>query len=133
MSENLRQNSVILLVDECAETNVFIKNWLESKNVSMRETVDIFDVLDEISDFTMEKCPDVFMLPMSSSADDDFAKIEETIEMFSDLQNVTVTRLLSNGENESVGDYNGQQFAGTEANLNLLFPTLSRTANTGLL
>ena len=96
----------------------------------MRETPDIFDVLDEISDFTMQKCPDVFILPVSSPAGDDFKKIEELVQIYSDSANVLVATVSGENKGET---HTVPHFAGTEANLNALLPSLSRTATAGIL
>ena len=95
----------------------------------MRETLDIFDVLDEISDFTMQKCPDVFMLAVNSPTGDDFSKIEELVQVYSDSNNVSVATVSGESKGEM---YSAQEFAGTEANLNALLPPLARTTAAGI-
>lgn len=130
MRKNRQRHPIILLVDECAEKNSFIKNWLELNDFSTRQTIDIFDVLDEIADFTMQKCPDVFMLPVNSPRGEDFNKIEELVQIYSDSNKILVATVSDENEGKT---YNVQQFAGTEANLNALLPALSRTATAAVL
>jgi hypothetical protein len=123
---NKSKQPVILVVEEFGKEYGFIKNWLETNNFSMRETADIFEVLDEISDFTMRGCPDVFMLRGNSDTSD-FAKINELIQAFSDSSDILVT-CVSNEEKSADGVSVPQKLSKTEANLNALLPVLSRAA-----
>jgi hypothetical protein len=111
---------VILVVGECGKEYGFIKNWLESNNYSTRETADVFEVLDEISDFTLRQCPDVFMLQVNSRFSDfDFNKINDLVRTFSDSSNILVAS-VSCEEKSADGVNISQQFSKTEANLNAL-------------
>lgn len=123
---NKSKQPVILVVEEFGKEYSFIKNWLESNNLSTRETADIFEVLDEISDFTMRGCPDVFMLRGNSDTSD-FAKINELIQAFSDSSDILVT-CVSSEEKSADGVSVLQKLSKTEAKLNALLPALSRAA-----
>ncbi|MDQ3130454.1 MAG: hypothetical protein M3Q99_06805 [Acidobacteriota bacterium] len=125
MREKSRQ-PVILLVGDCGKEYDFIKNWLESNEFSTRETADVYEVLDEISDFTVRRCPDVFMLQATSQSGD-FNEINELVQTFSDCSDILVACV--SGEEKSADSKNtSQPFSKTEANLNALLPALSRAA-----
>ena len=109
---------VILVVGECGKEYGFIKNWLESNNYSTRETADVFEVLDEISDFTLRQCPDVFMLRVNSRFND-FNKINDLVQTFSDSSNILVAS-VSCEEKSADGVNISHLFSKTEANLNAL-------------
>ena len=129
MKEKSKQ-PIILLVGEYGKENGFIKNWLESNNFSTREAVDVFEVLDEISDFTVRECPDIFMLQVKSQAAD-FDKINDLVQTFSDSSDILVASVSSKDGfiNEKNNEKNiSHRFSGVEANLNALLPALSRSA-----
>ena len=124
---NKSKQPVILIVEEFGKEYSFIKNWLESNNLSTRETADIFEVLDEISDFTVRCCPDVFMLRGGSDTSE-FSKINELVQAFSDSSNILVN-CFSNEEKSADGLNVSQRFSKTEARLNaLLLPEFSNAA-----
>ncbi len=130
MRANIKK-PVILVVGQSVKEYGFVKNWLESKDYSTRETTDVYEVLDEISDFTVRRCPDVFMLQMNSQSGN-FDEISELIQTFSDSPDILIARVF--GEEKSAdGDGSFQTFVKTEATLNALLPSLSRAATTNIL
>jgi hypothetical protein len=119
MKQKVNHQSVILLVEECSKENVLIKNWLESNNFSTRETKNIYDALDEISDFTVDHCPDVFMLPVSSPVND-FATIEELVQIYSESGDIFVTT-FSDADGVGVNrDAFSRQFSSAKTNIDVL-------------
>ncbi len=133
MREN-NKKPVILVVGESVKEYGFIKNWLASNEYSTRETADVFEVLDEISDFTVRCCPDVFMLQTTSQFGDcnEINEINELVQTFSDCSDILVA-CVSGEEKSADGKDISQPFSKTEANLNALLPALSlAAANNGL-
>ena len=119
MKQKYNHQSVILLVEKSSNENVQIKNWLESNNFSTRETANIYDALDEISDFTVDRCPNVFMLPVGSPAND-FATIEELVETYSETGDILVTT-FSDADGVGVNrDAFSRQFSNLKTNVNVL-------------
>ena len=117
MKQKVNHQSVILLVEECSKENVLIKDWLESNNFSTREATNVYDALDEISDFTVDHCPDVFMLPVSSPAND-FATIEELVQIYSESGDILVTT-FSDADGVGVNrDAFNRQFSDTKTDVN---------------
>lgn len=131
MKQKVNHQSVILLVEECSKENVLIKNWLESNNFSTRETKNIYDALDEISDFTVDHCPDVFMLPVSSPVND-FATIEELVQIYSESGDIFVTT-FSDADGIGVNrDAFSQQFSNAKTNIDVLLRAAVAPANNRL-
>ncbi len=133
MREN-NKKPVILVVGESVKEYGFIKNWLASNEYSTRETADVFEVLDEISDFTVRCCPDVFMLQTTSQSGDcnEINEINELVQTFSDCSDILVA-CVSGEEKSADGKDISQPFSKTEANLNALLPALSRAAANNIL
>jgi CheY-like chemotaxis protein len=64
--------SVILLIDGKAANICFVKEWFKKSRFLTCETRHISQALEEISDFTVRRRPDVILLEVDSLADDFF-------------------------------------------------------------
>lgn len=70
MRHETTHQPVILLIDANPTTdNKFIKRWFEKSRFLTCEKTDIFEVLEEISDFTKSERPDVILLEVESITD----------------------------------------------------------------
>jgi CheY-like chemotaxis protein len=70
MRHETTHQPVILLIDGSpAADNTFIKRWFEKSRFLTCETNDVFQALEEISDFTMVQRPDVILLEVESMTD----------------------------------------------------------------
>lgn len=70
MRHETTHQPVILLIDANPATdNKFIKRWFEKSRFLTCERTDVFEVLEEISDFTMPQRPDVILLEVESMTD----------------------------------------------------------------
>jgi CheY-like chemotaxis protein len=125
MKQKTKQQPIILLIENYAEENSFIKNWLELNNLTTRETADVFDALEEITDFTVRRCADVFMMPVETSLDKDLARVKALVDAFSETDKIAVMSV--SGRNRAAQN-SSRRFAATEANLNALLPGLANTA-----
>ena len=69
-------NPVLLLVDGDRNFEFeAVKKWLGGRDVVFYEAADVFDAADELCDFTVEKSPDLILIPVSPShCDAEFAK-----------------------------------------------------------
>ncbi len=56
--EYTHQSVIILLEVGAAADNRFVKQWFRKSRFVTGETSDIFQALEEISDFTVCRCPD---------------------------------------------------------------------------
>jgi DNA-binding response OmpR family regulator len=61
---------VILVVGEDGRKDALIRDWCENSRFKIVETMNIFEALEEASDFTIEKCPDVIILETGSFQSD---------------------------------------------------------------
>ena len=68
--ETTHQPVILLLDGSPSADNKFIKRWFEKSRFLTCEATDIFDALEEISDFTMSQRPDVVLLEVASMPDD---------------------------------------------------------------
>ena len=118
MKRNVKQHPIILLVGKSSKENDLIKSLLESENYFTRETANIFDALDEISDFTAANCPDVFMLPVSSPVSD-FETIKELVEVYSENGEILVTTFSDTYDADSGGSFfSSPQISGIKTSVN---------------
>jgi hypothetical protein len=70
MRHETTHQPVILLIDGSPTAdNKFIKRWFEKSRFLTCEKSDVFEVLEEISDFTTLERPDVILLEVESMSD----------------------------------------------------------------
>lgn len=68
MANKSYQQPIILLIDRQAQDNGLLKQWLTANEFCTHVATDIFEVIEEITDFTMRECPDVILLEIDSSS-----------------------------------------------------------------
>ena len=68
-NKNWQQPTILLISKEEREEN-FFKQWMEENESSVCEANDIFQVIEEINDFTVRECPDVFLLEVETASQD---------------------------------------------------------------
>jgi PleD family two-component response regulator len=132
MKRNVKQQPIILLVGKSSKENDLIKVLLESQNYSTRETANVFDALDEISDFTVDHCPDVFMLPVGSPTSD-FATIKELVEIYSENGEILVTTFSGADDAAMSGNFFSEQISDIKTNINVFPRTESAASANNLL
>jgi len=66
MNTGLGNSPVILMLDKDGGKNVVVRDWFENSRFHTFVAGDIFEAIEEISDFTVEKCPDVIILETAS-------------------------------------------------------------------
>lgn len=97
MKQERAPQTVILLVDgNAAGNNAFIKDWLEKSPFMTNETTDIFQALEEISDFTVQARPDVVLVEVDSLKND-FANIRNLMHAFSCKDDFPIMALSDSG------------------------------------
>ena len=67
--ETTHQPVILLINANPATDNKFIKRWFEKSRFLTCEKTDVFEVLEEISDFTTLERPDVILLEVESMTD----------------------------------------------------------------
>jgi len=89
--------SVILLLDGSAADNRFVKQWFKKSRFSTGEATDIFQALEEISDFTICRSPDVILLEVDSVANDFFV-VREMVQTLSVNNQMPIFALSASGK-----------------------------------
>ena len=89
---------VIVLMDkEASGDRDSVREWFENSRFSTCEAADVFEALEEISDFTTESRPDVVLLDVVSF-EDDYQLIHDTIEPSSETDELPILALSSQTE-----------------------------------
>ncbi len=86
----------ILLLGKQDSANSFVKIWFEKSRFRTVETTDIFQVLEEISDFTVVQRPDVILLE-EISIQSDLSTINEFVQSSLSESNLPLFALLKSG------------------------------------
>ncbi len=70
MRSSQQHSSVILLLGKRTTTNRPVDAWLAGSRYSASEAADVFQALEQLSDFTLRNRPDVVFLHVDSSSSD---------------------------------------------------------------
>lgn len=98
MKQERAPRTVILLVDGNASVNNdFMKEWLEKSPFMTNETANIFQALEEITDFTTAARPDVVLVEVDSLKND-FDHIRSLMHTFSCADNFPILALSDSGK-----------------------------------
>lgn len=81
------QQPVVLLISKEEREEGFFKQWLEENEPHVCEANDIFQVIEEINDFTQRQRPDVFLLEVESASPD---SIQEMLYFSSDENEIQI-------------------------------------------
>jgi len=97
-SQNV-QAPIILLLDQDGIDNALVKTWFEQSRFSVVEAANAFQLLEEISDFTVRRCPDVIILDAASILSE-FSLIKDMIHISKDEAGIPIF-ILSDSETSS--------------------------------
>lgn len=90
--------TIILLLDEhSASNNKFIKEWLGKSSFVINETNDVFQILEDLSDFTTRSRPNVVLLTVDS-LEQDYFTIQNMMQTFSDSDDFPILALSDSGK-----------------------------------
>jgi hypothetical protein len=90
------QTPIILLLDQKRFDNAFVKTWFAKSRFKAVEAANVFQLLEEVSDFTVRRCPDVIILEAASLLHD-FSLIKDMLHISQDEVGMPIF-ILSNGE-----------------------------------
>lgn len=122
MNREIIHRTIILLLESNSEKNVcFVKDWLKNKRILTNETNDIFEALEEISDFTTRLRPDVILLQVQSLRED-FAKLKKMIQTPSGKCEFPVFALSDSGKVINDKECFEGNLAQVKARLDLMIP-----------
>lgn len=94
---------VILLLSKQGDNNSLVKMWFEKSRFQTTQVEDVFQVLEELSDFTVRRSPDVIILEVASFLDD-FSSVADIIQTLPIESEVPI---YSSSELGSFIDFNG--------------------------
>lgn len=128
MNREIIHRTVILLLEENSETDVYsIKNWFKESRFMTNETSDVFDALEQISDFTMRARPDVILLEVESLRDD-FAKLKKMIQTTSGKCEFPIFALSDSGNVINDNECFEGNLAEVKTRLDQMIPKQARAA-----
>lgn len=126
----MTHQSVILLLDgKPAADNKFIKRWFKKSRFVTCECTDIFDGLEQISDFTTWQRPDVILFEVESLPDG-FLFAKRMAHDFSEENELPVFAFTNGGEIWGDGECFDGSLAKLEARLNSLIPVYKEARRT---
>ena len=119
--ENTHQPVILLLDGSPSADNKFIKRWFEKSRFLTFEAHDIFDALEEISDFTVFQRPDVVLLEVPSMQQD-FQLIKRMTHTDIGPNELLIFAFSEGGKVVDDSDCFEGNLAQLEAKLNLMIP-----------
>jgi DNA-binding response OmpR family regulator len=129
MHHDKTNSTVILLLDgKSNQSNEFMKEWLDESPFVTNESTDFFDLLEDLSDFTMGLRPDVVLFEAKSLKNDYFL-LRQMMKSYTENDEFPILALSDSGK--VVNDklcFEGN-FAEVKAQLTKVFPkTLAAAA-----
>jgi len=98
MDREQRLMPVIVLMDkETSDDRNAVVEWFENSRFLTCEAADVFEALEEISDFTTATRPDVILLDVES-CDGDYQLVHDTIEPSTESNDLPILALAADGE-----------------------------------
>ena len=122
---------VILLIDGSATADCkFIKAWFQKSRFCTSVATDVFQALEEVSDFTTPRRPDVVLLEVES-LQDDFQMVRALFQPPSGKCETQIFALSQSGNVINDQECFEGNLSQLEARLNLIIPqsTVSRQAH----
>lgn len=120
--------TVILLLDEhLTADNAEAKEWLKESRFFTCEATDIFEALEDISDFTTPRRPDVVLIEVGSLSDD-FSLVNEMVRTSSDETMCPIFALSNTGKVVNQKECFEGNLGQLTAELNKMIPHFARAA-----
>jgi hypothetical protein len=126
--ENTHQPVILLLDGNPSVDNKFIKRWFQKSRFLTCECDDIFEALEEISDFTVTQRPDVILLEVDSMPDG-FQIVKRMTDSVSG-QSQMIFAFSESGRVVNDTDCFEGNLAQLEAELNRVIPVYGKTQMT---
>ncbi|HEX8249401.1 MAG TPA: hypothetical protein VF599_14580 [Pyrinomonadaceae bacterium] len=94
MTSKNGQQPMILLISKEEREECFFKQWLEKNTSSICEATNIFQVIEEINDFTVRECPSVFLLEVETASQDSVEEMFYFSSGASDIQVLAYSKTI---------------------------------------
>ena len=101
MTNKTGQQPMILLISKEEREECFFKQWLEEHESSVCEAGDIFQVIEEINDFTVRECPDIILLEVERASQDSVEEMFYFSSGASEVQIVAYSKTIGNNQNSA--------------------------------
>jgi len=107
---------IVLLDKQASSERMQIREWFENSRFATFETTNVFDALEQLSDFTMETRPDVVLLNVDCS--------ENEMSIVENVSELPVVAFRNSGSSNSVrtGKYFNSNIGEMASRLNELIP-----------
>ena len=120
--ENEHQPVILLLDGSRSADNKFVKRWFQKSRFFTCEATDIFQALEDVSDFTTPRRPDVILLEVKSIPDD-FYVVKKMIQTPAGQTEMPIFALSEKGSLVNHSECFEGNLAQLEAKLNQMIPT----------
>jgi CheY-like chemotaxis protein len=119
--ENEHQPVILLLDGGPSADNKFIKRWFQKSRFLTCEATDIFQALEDVSDFTMPQRPDVVLLEVKSMPEQ-FQVIRKMIQTPAGQSEMPIFAFSESGKRINHKECFEGNLAELEARLNQMIP-----------
>lgn len=127
MKQAAGKQPLILLIDELTEDSSSIKNWLDDNSFQTHEAANIFEAIEEISDFTMRECPDVILLSVNPQSTD-LKLVEEMFDEASGTDELPLYVLSKTLKITNKKSRSAENIGQLKIKINEIKPKLAQTA-----
>ena len=103
MTNKNGQQPMILLISREEREEFLFKQWLEEREPNVCEADDIFQVIEELNDFTVRECPEVILLEVERASQDSVEEIFHISSGASEIQIVAYSKTFGGGNALSLG------------------------------
>jgi ribosomal protein S18 len=125
--EIIHQTAIVMFDGKSSADNEFIKNWFKNSRFSTNETTDIFQAIEEISDFTVSARPDVVLLEVDS-IEKDYKTVREMTNYLSENGKFPIFALSDAGKIVNDRECFEGNLKKVEARLERIIPKVFPTA-----
>jgi len=120
---------VIVLLEGCSGNNESIKTWLDGSRFDTRKVDDIFQMIEEITDFTVAVPPQVLIMEIDNFFDGDLAQISEVVRSSSGIADLPIFAVTPQRKFAD-GNFHGVDIDQLKNKLNRLLPNRRKAAAT---
>lgn len=121
-SQRCQQPIILLITREESENCYSLKQWLRKNKFLTREATDVFQVIEEINDFTVRRCPDVILLEVEADEHESVTEMFHVSSGTTEIQIVAFSK-TTGGKNQKLASVSQ-----LKAKFNEVLPPLSRAA-----
>ena len=119
---------ILLMEDRMSDDGQFIRQWLSDSRFMTCEAHNAFEVLEEMSDFTMRERPDVIILNVDSS-DTDLRSIRDIVRCGADDPDPAIICMTHAADSPGADDFYAPSARLVAARLEKLIPNAQAMSN----